>query len=130
MVLNQLKKVREELKKSSEVYDNAFKSTALIAAKELNKHNNIIHKNLDNQDIQSNRLNSTYTKEYFVKKFGTLKNAKLAYNKIYGQQMYGRSWSDFIAVAKKLSNSQPRELSLEERITKIEQFLRSLGYQP
>lgn len=143
MVLNQLKQIREELKNSADTYDRAFKNTAIIAAQELNdqdrKTNNQPNQaNLNFNNSQGNKfsLNPTFDKEYFIKKYGTLKNAKLAYQELYGVQKYGRSWSDFIIVAKKLDGSKKsdvsksEELSLEVRIDKIEQFLKSLGYQP
>lgn len=143
MVLNQLKQIREELKNSADAYDRAFKNTAIIAAQELNdqdrKTNNQSNQhNLNFNSSQGNKfsLNPTFDKEYFIKKYGTLKNAKLAYQEIYGEQKYGRTWLDFITVAKKLdvakkaNISKSEELSLEVRIDKIEQFLITLGYQP
>ncbi len=35
MVLNKLKKIRDELEESAKVYDESFKNTALIAAESL-----------------------------------------------------------------------------------------------
>ena len=138
MVLNQLKQIRDELKNSADAYDLAFKNTAIIAAQEL------VDINCQNQDNQSQNIlspndsnldrppsNPDLNKQYLLEKYGSLKKAKLAYQKKYGKQKYGRSWSEFIAVAKQLasSNVEQKELSLEERITKIEAFLRILGYQ-
>ncbi len=137
MVLNQLKQIREELKNSSDAYDRAFKNTAIIAAQELSDqdsktNNQSSQTNLNFNNSQGNKfsLNPTFDKEYFIKKYGSLKNAKLAYQEIYGEQKYGRTWSDFITVAKRLDVSKSEKLSLEARIDKIEQFLKSLGYQP
>ncbi|MGL6342036.1 MAG: hypothetical protein ACRC80_23180 [Waterburya sp.] len=143
MVLNQLKQIREELKNSADAYDRAFKNIAIIAAQELNDQNSKINNQLNQADLSFNNsqcnklsLNPSLNKEDFIEKYGTLKNAKIAYQKMYGEQKYGRTWSDFITVAKRLDVakkadvSKPEELSLEVRIDKIEQFLKSLGYQP
>ena len=125
MVLNKLKQIRNELKNSADVYDAAFKNTALIAASELVK--NTVNLNEDREDSPS--LNKVLDREYFTAKYGSLKNAKTAYLKIYGKQKYGNSWASFIAVANKLaSSSQPKTLTLEQRITRIENLLRSLGH--
>ncbi len=134
MVLNQLKQIRDELKSSANTYDNAFKNTALIAASELAKQANPDQsKILGNEQQNKNKpnLNPVLDQEYFTAKYGSLKNAKAAYQSMYGKQKYGRSWADFIAVAKKLASvsPKPKTLTLEERITKIENFLISLGYQ-
>ena len=143
MVLNQLKQIRDELKTSAEVYDRAFKNTALIAAGELSQtsqkqNDSSGQKELNTscketkQSILQRNCNNQLDKKYFIEKYGSLKNAKAAYQEIYGKQKYGRSWSDFITLAQKLSNSSPKELtelSLEVRITRIENFLQSLGYQ-
>ena len=139
MVLNQLKKIRDELKSSADAYDNAFMNTALIAASELSE---LVDQTkpeqkdqpkllINNQQSQSN-LNPVLDKEYFIAKYGSLKNAKAAYQEMYGKQKFGRSWSDFITVARKLTSASPKAktLTLDERITKIENFLISLGYQP
>ena len=128
MVLNQLKQIRHELKSSANAYDTAFKDTALIAATELaNQEKQLNHKPVMN-------------KSYFIDKYGSLNNAKAAYQKIYRQQKFGRSWSDFLAVVKELPltstptiTSTSKTLTLEaidERITKIEDFLMGLGFQP
>lgn len=143
MVLNQLKQIREELKNSANAYDRAFKNTAIIAAQELNdqdrksnNHPNQANLNFNNSQNNKFSLNPTFDKKYFIKKYGNLKNTKLAYQEIYGEQEYGRTWSDFIIVAKKLDVSKKSDIckseksSLEVRIDKIEQFLKSLGYQP
>ena len=136
MVLNQLKQIRNELKNSAELYDNAFKNTAIIAATELSDRDNR-SSNGDRQTsldsdrylLNSSTLNSVLDKKYFVDKYGTLKDAKSAYQKIYGKQKFGRSWSDFIAVVKTLDSTRTETLTLEARITKIEKFLQTFGYQ-
>jgi hypothetical protein len=137
MVLNELEQIREELKNSADAYDRAFKNIAIIAAQELNDQDSKINNQLNQADLSFNNsqcnklsLNPSLNKKDFIKKYGTLKNAKEAYQKMYGEQKYGRTWSDFIAVAKKLDISKLEELSLEVRIDKIERFLKSLGYQP
>ena len=137
MVLNHLKQIRDELKVSADNYDRAFKNTALIAAQELVEQ----ELNTKNEKAQASLSKSNFKaidsseqnldKQYFIEKYGSLKNAKLAYQKIYGKQKYGRSWSDFIIVVQKLptSVSNVQKLSLEDKITKIESFLVTLGYQ-
>ncbi|MEM8719297.1 MAG: hypothetical protein AAGE84_08300 [Cyanobacteria bacterium P01_G01_bin.39] len=134
MVLNQLKQIRDELKSSAKSYDTAFKNTALIAASELATKQTQLEQTSIVNNRQQPKLNSNLVldKEYFVANYGSLKNAKAAYQKFYGKQKFGRSWSDFIAVARKLASasSQATTLTLEDRITKIENFLISLGYQP
>ena len=129
MVLNRLKQIRSELVDSAERYDNAFKKVALIAAEELVKEETKI-KQVDRNEFILATSNSNLDKQYFLNKYGSLKNAKAAYTKMYGEQKYGRSWSNFIAVAKKLDLAEQPVLSLEDRITKIEKFLVTLGYQP
>lgn len=145
MVLNQLKQIRDELKSSADAYDTAFKNTALIAATELVEQQQFTSKRSKNKQLQNKAEDSfsfkpVMNKLYFVDKYGSLKNAKTAYQKIYRQQKFGRSWSDFLAVVKELpltststAASTPKTLSLEsidERITRIENFLMSLGFQP
>ncbi|HEY9771410.1 MAG TPA: hypothetical protein V6C71_23440 [Coleofasciculaceae cyanobacterium] len=125
MVLNQLKQIRDELKKSGDAYDAAFKNTALIAAEELVSR----EKQLKSDRQTSSCLNPVLDKQYFIANYGSLKNSKIAYQKIYGNQNYGRSWSDFIGLAKKLTLPKQQTLTLEERVTKLENFLSSLGYQ-
>ena len=132
MILNQLKQIRDELKSSADAYDNAFKNTALIAASELAKQTQPDQNNvLGNEQQCKLNLNPVLDKEYFIAKYGSLKNAKAAYQEIYGKQKYGRSWAEFIAIAKKSVSVSPdaKTLTLEERITRIENFLISLGYQ-
>ena len=52
------------------------------------------------EDIDdSTTLGAVIDKQYFLDKYGSLKQAKSAYKEIYGDRQYGRSWSDFIAVA-------------------------------
>lgn len=146
MVLNQLKQLRDELRNSADAYDTAFKNTALIAATELaerEKHFNneqLNNKQLLNKANDLSDLKPVMNKSYFIDKYGSLKNAKAAYQKIYRQQKFGRSWSDFLAVVKELPitstptiTSTSKTLTLEaidERITKIENFLMGLGFQP
>lgn len=128
MVLNKLKQIRNELKSSADTYDNAFKNAALIAAGELVEAEKQLKEQLEsNQHLF--HLNPSLDKQYFIDKYGSLKNAKVAYQKIYGEQKYGRSWSDFLAVAQKLSLPEQPALTLSDRVTKIENFLSSLGYQ-
>jgi hypothetical protein len=129
MVLNKLKQIRNELKNSANTYDTAFKNVALIAAEELVEEEKQLKKQLKSKQHLFN-LNPSLDKQYFLDKYGNLKNAKAAYQKIYGEQNYGRSWSDFLTVAKKLSLPEQPALTLEERVTKIENFLSSLGYKP
>ncbi len=132
MVLNQLKQIRDELKQSGDAYDAAFRNTALIAAQELVSQEQQLKS--DRQTLSN--LKQDLDKQYFITNYGSFKNAKIAYHQIYGQQKYGRSWSDFIAVAKKLTASDgvpltlpEQTLTLEQRVTKLENFLSSLGYQ-
>jgi hypothetical protein len=129
MVLNKLKQIRNELKNSADTYDTAFKNTALMAADELVKEEKQLKEQLKSNQHLFN-LNLSLDKQYFIDKYGSLKNAKAAYQKIHGEQKYGRSWSDFLAVAQKLSLPEQPALTLSERVTKIENFLSSLGYQP
>lgn len=136
MVLNKLKQIRDELKTSAVAYDRAFKNTALIAAEELSDHEIETDGDLELTQTPAMLLenstsedNSDLTKEYFLEKYGSLKNTKIAYQKIYGKQKYGRSWSDFITIAKQLNTAKTEKLSLEARITKIEDFLKQFGYQ-
>jgi hypothetical protein len=128
MVLNKLKQIRDELKNSADTYDTAFKNTALMAADELVKEEKQLKQLKSNQHLFN--LNPSLDKQYFIDKYGSLKNAKAAYQKIHGEQQYGRSWSDFLTVAQKLSFPEQPALTLEERITKMENFLSSFGYQP
>lgn len=126
MVLNELKQIRDELRNSAERYDNAFKKVASIAAEELVKEENSIKRVKRSLPLASS--SPDLNKRYFLDKYGSLKEAKAAYSKTYGKRKYGRSWSDFIIVAQKL-DSPKSTLTLEERITKIENFLVTLGYQ-
>jgi hypothetical protein len=128
MVLNKLKQMRNELKNSASTYDTAFKNVALIAAEELIEKEKQLNQQLNSNLKSLFNLNPTLDKQYFIAKYGSLKNAKVAYQKIHGEQKYGRSWSDFIAVAEKLSLPEQQALTLEERVTRIENFLSSLGY--
>ena len=127
-MLNELKQIRDELRDSSKRYDNAFKNAAIIAAEELSERENKLE--LDSARPILSGSTSSLDKQYFLNKYGSLKNTKDAYTKMYGKQKYGRSWSDFITVASKLSCSEKQRISLEDRITKIESFLATLGYQP
>jgi len=129
MVLNKLKQIRNELKNSASTYDTAFKTVALAAAEELVEEEKQLKQQLNSNLKTLLNLNPTLDKQYFIAKYGSLNNAKVAYQKIHGEHKYGRSWSDFIAVAKKLSLPEQQALTLEERVTRIENFLSSLGYQ-
>lgn len=129
MVLNKLKQIRDELKNSADTYDTAFKNTALMAADELVKEEKQLKEQLKSNQHLFN-LNPSLDKQYFIDKYGSLKNAKAAYQKIHGEQKYGRSWPDFLTVAQKLSLPEQPALTLAEKITKIENFLSSFGYQP
>ena len=129
MVLNKLKQIRNELKNSADTYDTAFKNVALIAAEELVKEEKQLKEQLKSNQHLFN-LNPSLDKQCFIDKYGSLKNAKAAYQKIHGEQKYGSSWSDFLTVAKKLSLPEQPALTLAEKITKIENFLSSFGYQP
>ena len=129
MVLNQLKLLREELRNSANAYDNAFKNVTLIAAEELVKEEKKIKVDVNNNRLPLTTSSVDLDKQYFVDLYGSLKDAKAAYTKIHGKQKYGRSWSDFVAVARTLDVPKQQALTLEERITKIENFLVSLGYQ-
>ncbi|MEM7595328.1 MAG: hypothetical protein AAF383_28170 [Cyanobacteria bacterium P01_A01_bin.83] len=137
MVLNQLKQIRDELKSSAKSYDTAFKNTALIAASELATKQTQLEQTpitpiVNNRQQTKLNPNLILNKEYFIANYGSLKNAKAAYQKLYGKQKFGRSWSDFITVAQKLASAshESKTLTIEDRITKIENFLISLGYQP
>jgi hypothetical protein len=129
MVLNKLKQIRNELKNSASTYDTAFKTVALAAAEELVEEEKQLKQQLNSNLKTLLNLNPTLDKQYFIAKYGSLNNAKVAYQKIHGEQKYGRSWSDFIAVAKKLSLPEQQALTLEERVTRIENFISSLGHQ-
>lgn len=129
MVLNKLKQIRNELKNSADTYDTAFKNTALMAADELVKEEKHLKEQLkSNQYLFNLNPSLNLNKQHFIDKYGSLKNAKAAYQKIHGEQKYGRSWSDFLTVVKKLSSPEQPALTLEEKVTKIENFLSSLGY--
>lgn len=129
MVLNKLKKVRNDLKNSADNYDAAVMNIAAIAAEELINSEQQLQQQINERQPKP-ALYAALDKQFFLNRYGSLKNAKAAYNKIYGKQNYGRSWSDFINVAKKLDSPLKLTLTLEERIAKIENFLITLGYQP
>ena len=127
MVLSKLKKIRDELEESAKVYDEAFKNTALIAAESLlNQQQGINHKaSKIDQKLLSQRLD----KQYFLDNFGSLKKAKEEYKKRYPKTKFGRSWQDFLEVVQNLPSRENKSLSLEQRITRIENILRTMGYQ-
>jgi hypothetical protein len=126
MVLNQLKKIRDELKESAKSYDEAFKNTAIIATEEL-MHRQQLHDNT--QQVSSQVFPQSLDKEYFIKKYGSLQKTKEEYKKVYGQKNYGRSWQDFLKVAKELPFIEQPVLTLEQRIERIENILKTMGYK-
>jgi hypothetical protein len=123
MTLNKLKQIRNELKQNAEIYDEAFKNTALIAAQGLASQQKAL--NGDCNKI----LTQSFDKKYFIKKYGSLKTAKHEYQKKYGNKNYGKSWNDFINVVKELPLLEQSNLTLEQRIERIENILRSMGHQ-
>lgn len=125
MLLNELKKIRDELKESAKLYDEAFKNTAIIAADELMNRQQI---NNNTQQVNNKFLAENLDKDYFIKRYGSLQKTKEEYKKIYGQKNYGKSWQDFLKVAKELSLKQQPSFTLEQRIERIENILRNLGY--
>ncbi len=136
MVLNRLKKIRDELKQSAKSYDEAFKNTALIAAESLVTEQQLLDAEPSHKSklkLLANETNKllpqTLTKEYLLKKYGSLKNTKEAYKKVYGQKKYGKSWQDFLAVAAELPLIEKPVLTLEERVARIENILKTMGYQ-
>jgi hypothetical protein len=136
MVLNNLKKIRDELKESAKSYDEAFKNTAIIAAESLASKHQFLEPELNCNSPQisltntnSKKLQPILTKKYFIEKYGNLKNTKEAYKKVYGQKSYGRSWQDFLTVAAELPLIEQPALTLEQRVTRIENILKTLGYE-
>lgn len=127
MVLSKLKKIRDELEASAKVYDEAFKNTALIAAESLMNQQQEI--NSKSSTIDQQLLSQSLDKKYFLEKFGSLKKAKEAYKKIYPKTKFGRSWQDFLEVAQNLPSIANKSLTLEQRITRIENILRTMGHQ-
>ncbi|MGL5871126.1 MAG: hypothetical protein ACRC2R_01950 [Xenococcaceae cyanobacterium] len=123
MTLNKLKQIRNELKQNAEIYDEAFKNTALLAAEGLAEN----QKYLNGTDINKKKLVQNLDKTYFIAKYGSLKRAKEEYKKIYTNTNYGKSWDDFIKVVKELPLIEQSYLSLEQRIEKIENILRRMG---
>ena len=124
MSLNKLKQIRKELKQNAETYDEAFKKTALLAVEGLSDRQKYINSNKSNHALPQN-----LDKKYFIKKYGNLKVAKEEYKKIYGDNNYGRSWKDFINAVKELPIIEEVELTLEQRIVRIENILRGMGYK-
>ena len=122
MVLNKLKKIRDEWEESSQAYDRAFKNTALIAAEVLQEKQNIL-------DSKEQLLAVNLDKAYFINKYGSLKQAKVAYKKAYSDRKYGRSWQDFLKIARELPPPDKPCLTLEQRVTRIENILKGMGYQ-
>ncbi len=135
MILKELKKIRDELKESAASYDEAFKDTAIIATQSLLSQEQIIDDELNKnqkttvEKSQGKILPQTLTKEYFLDKYGSLKKAKEAYQNTYGNKKYGRSWQDFLAAVSELPLIKKQELTLEERITRIENILKSMGHE-
>ena len=126
MVLSKLKKIRDELEESAKAYDEAFKNTALIAAKSLMDQQQKI--NANSHEFNQKLLSQGFDKEYFLDKYGSLKKAKEKYKKVYPQTKYGRSWQDFLIAVQDLPSIENNPLTLEERITRIENILRTMGY--
>lgn len=78
MVLNRLKKIRDELKESAKSYDEAFRNTALIAAESLVTQKQLLDAELSHNSkpkLLGNGTNKvlpqTVTKEYFLQKYGS-----------------------------------------------------------
>ena len=127
MVLNKLKKIRDELEKSAKVYDESFRNTALIAAESLMNQQEAI--NTKSSAIDQKLLSQGLDKKYFLDNFGSLKKAKEEYKKRYPKTKFGRSWQDFLEVVQNLPSIENNRLSLEQRITRIENILRTMGHQ-
>lgn len=123
MTLNKLKQIRNQLKQSTEVYDQAFKNTALIAAEGLANQQKIL------SGVEHKVITQNIDKKYLIEKYGNLKTAKEEYKKIYGDKNYGKSWNDFINAVKDLPIIEKTELTLEQRVERIEKLLQSLGHQ-
>jgi hypothetical protein len=123
MTLNKLKQIRNELKQNAEIYDEAFKNTALLAAEGLANRQKSLNSNSNEILAQS------FDKKYFIKKYGNLKTAKEEYKRIYGNNNYGKSWKDFINAVKELPLIEQSDLTLEQRIARIENILRSMGHE-
>lgn len=126
MILNQLKKIRDELKESAKAYDEAFKNTAIIATEEL-MHRQQLNDNTDR--VSSKALPQSLDKKYFIKKYGSLQKTKEEYKKIYGKKNYGKSWEDFLKLAKELPLIEEPIFTLEQRIERIENILKTMGYK-
>lgn len=136
MVLNKLKEIRDELKKSAKSYDEAFKNTSIVAAESLVAQKQLLEKELNqngNDKIldKKDELTSlpSLSKQYFLKKYGSLNNTKRAYIKAYGKKKYGRSWDDFLEIAVNLPSIEKPELTLEARVSRIEKILTAMGYK-
>jgi hypothetical protein len=123
MTLNKLKQIRNELKQNAEIYDEAFKNTALLAAEGLANQ----QKSLNSKDNKI--LAQSLDKKYFINKYGNLKTAKKEYKKIYANKNYGKSWDDFINAVKELTLTKQSEFTLEQRIERIENILRNMGHE-
>ena len=126
MVLSKLKKIRDELEESAKAYDEAFKNTALIAAESLMNQQQKI--NAKSRELNHKLLSQGLDKEYFLDKYGSLKNAKEEYKKIYPKTKYGKSWKDFFEAVQDLPPIENCSLTLEQRITRIEDILRAMGH--
>ena len=126
MVLSKLKKIRDELEESAQAYDEAFKNTALIAAESLMNQQQKI--NANSSEIDHKLLSQSLDKEDFLDKYGSLKKAKEEYKKLYPQIKYGRSWQDFLEAVRTLPPIENTPLTLEQRISRIENILRTMGH--
>ena len=126
MVLSKLKKIRDELEESAKAYDEAFKNTALIAAESLMNQQQKI--NAKSSELNRKLLSQSVDKEYFLDKYGSLKKTKEEYKKVYPQAKYGRSWQDFLEAVQYLPPIENSPLTLEQRISRIEDILRTMGH--
>jgi hypothetical protein len=79
--------------------------------------------------LKQKSLAQSLDKKYFLKKYGNLKTAKHEYKRIYGNNNYGKSWDDFLNAVKELPLIEQSNLTLEQRIEKIENILRSMGHK-
>ena len=80
------------------------------------------------RELNHKLLSQGLDKEYFLDKYGSLKNAKEEYKKIYPKTKYGKSWKDFLEAVQNLPPIENGSLTVEERITRIEDILRAMGH--
>jgi hypothetical protein len=122
MTLNKLKQIRNELKQNAEIYDEAFKNTAMIAAEELGDKQNLL-------DNRHKIFKPILDKKYFLERYGNLITAKQEYKKIYRSKDFGKSWDDFLNAVKELPLMEQPIMTLEQRIQRIENILSAMGYE-